>query len=70
MIGIITFLLTSLFGTHFYLMIKNITTWELVSWKKISYLNGRQRKDGSPFGVSASENIKQYWKRGLSKCFK
>ena len=32
-----------LFALHTYLIVNGITTWELISWKKISYLGGENQ---------------------------
>ena len=36
---------------HTYLAFSNITTWECLSWSKISYLRDWPRKYGSPFNL-------------------
>ena len=57
----ISFILISigyLIGLNIYLMKNNLTTWELFSWYKISYLNGFERSDESPFSKGVLENIK------------
>lgn len=44
---------------HLYLMVLNLTTWESISWHKISYLQGIDG-DKSPFSRSCSANIAAY----------
>ncbi|CAK86008.1 unnamed protein product (macronuclear) [Paramecium tetraurelia] len=41
--GVIVLLLISLLGFHAYYVAKNITTWEYLSWKRISYINQNSR---------------------------
>ena len=36
---------------HSYILSKNITTWECLSWPKVSYLQNWPRKLGSPFDL-------------------
>ena len=43
-----------LFALHTYLIVNGITTWELISWKKISYLGERTK---SPFSSSIALNL-------------
>lgn len=47
--GFFTLMLTSLVIFHQYIVSKNLTTWECLSWKKISYMKIWPRKYGSPF---------------------
>lgn len=44
-----TLMVTALFGFHTYLAMVNQTTWEAVSWQKISYLKKWPRQYGGPF---------------------
>ncbi|EZG61138.1 DHHC palmitoyltransferase [Gregarina niphandrodes] len=48
----------SLMVFHVILILANVTTWEMTSWKRISYLKRRDRSRGSPFGTSSlKENV-------------
>jgi hypothetical protein len=47
-------------------MKNNLTTWELFSWHKISYLNDFPRDKGSPFCKGTKENLKDYWNTNYS----
>lgn len=46
-----------LLGYHTYLMLTNQTTWENISWEKISYLKDSPRKYGSPFSKGVFSNL-------------
>lgn len=52
---------------HSYLISKNITTWEQLSWKKISYLQDWEREYGSPFDLGIIENFKLVFMNGLKE---
>lgn len=52
---------------HTYLIIKNTTTWEHLSWNKISYLHDWKREFGSPFDLGIKENIKLVFWNDLQK---
>ena len=39
----------SLVVMHAYLIVKNLTTWEYLSWQRISYMKVWPKKYGSPF---------------------
>jgi palmitoyltransferase len=43
---------------HSYIISKNVTTWEQLSWKKISYLKDWDKRHGSPFDLGLLENVK------------
>lgn len=57
--GIVTLVIEGLFLLfvayllifHTYLALSNTTTWECLSWSKISYLKEWPRKYGSPFNI-------------------
>eukprot|EP00933_Yihiella_yeosuensis_P034448 TRINITY_DN27933_c0_g1_i1.p1 TRINITY_DN27933_c0_g1~~TRINITY_DN27933_c0_g1_i1.p1 ORF type:complete len:419 (+),score=28.37 TRINITY_DN27933_c0_g1_i1:101-1357(+) len=49
-----------LFCFHSFLLIANLTTWEHVSWKRITYLRTKQPEKGSPFGRSIIWNMFTY----------
>lgn len=46
---------------HTYLSLTNTTTWECLSWKKISYLKFWPRKLGSPFNIGVKNNLRLYF---------
>lgn len=50
---------------HSYLALTNMTTWECLSWDKISYLKLWPRKLGSPFNVGIRKNLKYYFTNEL-----
>ena len=56
-----TLMLLSLIIFHTYLVINNFTTWESLSWNKISYMRIWPRKYGSPFDRGFKINLKQYF---------
>jgi len=60
---IVVFLLMvlSLIFFHTLLSLKNMTTWEFLSWKKISYLQSWPRRLGSPFSIGLFSNLKLYF---------
>lgn len=43
------FMVGSLAVMHIYLALSNLTTWEYLSWQKISYMKVWPKKYGSPF---------------------
>ena len=47
--GIFLLFVTNLLVFHSFLAVSNTTTWECLSWNKISYLKNWPRKLGSPF---------------------
>lgn len=63
-LGFFILMVTCLFGYHSYLAIVNQTTWENVSWEKISYLKRIPKKQGSPFSKGILFNLWFYcWKK-------
>jgi hypothetical protein len=56
-IGFSLFLL-NLIIFHCYIAVLNITTWEFLSWSKVSYLKEWPRKYGSPFDLGIWMNLK------------
>jgi palmitoyltransferase len=56
-----TLMLLSLILFHIYLMINNFTTWETLSWNKISYMRVWPRKYGSPFDFGFKKNLQLYF---------
>merc|ERR1712129_11202 len=43
-----------------YLLLNGLTTWEHLSWQRISYLDGMPAKRGSPFSKSAVLNVASF----------
>lgn len=63
-------LMTScLLGYHSYLALVNQTTWENVSWEKISYLKQRHKRNGSPFSRGICFNLWFYCWRKVPKSY-
>jgi palmitoyltransferase len=56
-LGFFTLLVTVLLIFHTYLAVNNQTTWESVSWGKISYLKKWPRRYKSPFSAGALSNM-------------
>jgi len=46
---------------HSYLACANVTTWECLSWSKISYLRDWPRNLGSPFNIGLAKNLRLYF---------
>jgi len=59
-IALFLLFVTYLLIFHSYLSMTNTTTWECLSWKKISYLKEWPRKLGSPFSIGLKNNLKLY----------
>mmetsp|Transcript_18318 Transcript_18318/g.1611 ORF Transcript_18318/g.1611 Transcript_18318/m.1611 type:complete len:88 (-) Transcript_18318:62-325(-) len=59
-IVIFGFMVGILIVYHTFLIISNLTTWENVSWDKISYLKELDEEEGSPFSEGIWKNIKKY----------
>ena len=59
-IGFFAFMVSLLLGFHSFLAMRNQTTWETVSWGKISYLKDWPRKFRSPFSSGLMSNLKFY----------
>ena len=51
---------TSLIVLHSMLSGANLTTWECLSWRRISYMQSWRRRDGSPFGIGCLGNLGLY----------
>ena len=51
---------------HTYLACTNTTTWECLSWDKISYLKLWPRSLGSPFNIGIRKNLRLYFCFNLS----
>lgn len=56
-----TLMLLSLVVFHTYLLLNNFTTWETLSWNKISYTRIWPRKYGSPFNRGMKQNVILYF---------
>ena len=60
-LGFILFV-TALLFFHTLLAAKNLTSWEFISWMRITYLKVWPRKYGSPFTLgSSSANLRQFF---------
>ena len=46
---------------HTYLALSNLTTWECLSWSKVSYLTNWPTKYRSPFNIGLINNVKLYF---------
>lgn len=57
LIGVFCLMLLSLVLFHEYIASQNLTTWECLSWKKISYMKIWPRKYGSPFDMGVKHNL-------------
>jgi hypothetical protein len=59
-------LMTGILGIyHAFLACVNLTTWEHSSWWRISYLEGLDKREGSPFSTnSILGNCVVFWSRG------
>ena len=56
--GLFVLFVLNLLVFHSYLILVNITTWEQLSWSKITYLNNWKRSFGSPFDLGFRENLR------------
>lgn len=61
------FFLLYLIIFHSYLAAVNTTTWECLSWQRISYLRDWPRRLGSPFNIGFVQNLKLYFCYNLTK---
>lgn len=62
------FMVSSLWAFHTYLISKNLTTWEFLSWMKITYMKVWPKKYGSPFDRgSKAENLRFFFNYDFSK---
>jgi len=64
--GLFIVFVLNLIGFHSYLIATNITTWEQLTWDKITYLNNWKRSFGSPFDLGLRENLKLVFKHNLA----
>ena len=58
---IFQFFVSYLIVFHSYLALSNMTTWECLSWDKISYLKLWPRNLGSPFNAGIRKNLECYF---------
>lgn len=65
-----TLMVSFLLMFHTYLAVKNITTWEILSWSKISYLKEFNKDQGSPFSLGFRGNIYHYCFEAYSNKYK
>jgi palmitoyltransferase len=56
--GIFSAFVLNLLIFHSVLLCLNVTTWEFLSWNKISYLSEWPKKLGSPWNLGVWNNIK------------
>jgi palmitoyltransferase len=56
-VGFFVVMVTCLLGYHTFLAMANQTTWENVSWEKISYLKQKAKSEGSPFSKGLRFNL-------------
>merc|ERR1712232_1450290 len=59
-IAMLLIMVACLFSFHVYLASVNLTTWENISWHRISYLRGIETEAMSPFSRSLSINFALY----------
>jgi len=59
-IGTLLLLVSCLWSFHLFLALANMTTWENVSWHRITYLRSIAQEKGSPFSRSLCDNLKIY----------
>jgi len=55
-------MVSCLFLFHSYLATQNLSTWEFLSWNKISYLKEWNPRWGSPFTQGMKQNLKFFFK--------
>lgn len=65
--GLFGLLVTFLLILHTYLVMTNKTTWEFLSWGKISYLEKWPKTAGSPFNRGPIKNLHYFCCQSLSK---
>ena len=62
------FMVGSLLLMHTYFISKNLTTWEYLSWMKISYMKVWPKKYGSPFDRGGQKaNLKFFFRYDFSR---
>jgi len=59
-IAILFFMVVCLLGFHCFLMFADMTTWEYLSWTRITYLKDLQEDGGSPFTRSVPGRVAAY----------
>jgi palmitoyltransferase len=65
--GIFDVFVSFLLGFHCFLILKNKTTWEQLSWNHISYLNKWPKHLGSPFSAGVFKNLHHFCCKPLPK---
>jgi len=69
-LGFFCLMVLSLLLFHTYLSCANLTSWETLSWYRISYLKDWASEWGSPFSKGVFKNLKHFCcncKKGLEK---
>eukprot|EP00929_Paragymnodinium_shiwhaense_P096777 TRINITY_DN5846_c0_g3_i1.p1 TRINITY_DN5846_c0_g3~~TRINITY_DN5846_c0_g3_i1.p1 ORF type:complete len:431 (-),score=63.68 TRINITY_DN5846_c0_g3_i1:159-1451(-) len=61
LIAMFFIMVSCLLSFHTFLMMSNLTTWEHVSWNRITYLKPLPAESGSPFGRSILRNAAMYF---------
>jgi palmitoyltransferase len=56
-VGLFTVMVACLIGFHLFLAAVNLTTWEYLSWSRISYLKNLDWNKGSPFSHGVLINL-------------
>jgi palmitoyltransferase len=69
LLAIFIVMVGGLIGFHLYLASINLTTWEFLSWNKISYLKGLDKQLGSPFSNGIVSNLYNNCCRRIPKYF-
>lgn len=59
-IGLLLTMVGCLMCFHFYLAVYNLTTWEVTSWAKVTYLRHINFNDGSPFSRNLIVNLRTF----------
>ncbi|CAK0860739.1 unnamed protein product [Prorocentrum cordatum] len=59
-IALFFIMVLTLLNYHVFLMLANFTTWEHISWHRITYLKRLAQEDGSPFSRSHLGNVVDY----------
>jgi palmitoyltransferase len=59
-VGLFGVMVTGLMFFHSYLAARNMTTWELASWSRISYLRSWPKELGSPFSGGIVHNLSYF----------
>lgn len=65
--GLFDLFVSFLLGFHCFLILKNRTTWEQLSWDHISYLSKWPKHLGSPFNLGVLRNLHHFCCKPLPK---